>query len=75
MINAIRRLFERKPAGDRPQTTVPSTVTLAHGQSVTTNEPRLVVAGLPPGSYTFTVAATDEDGAVSEVSTCVIEVH
>lgn len=75
MIDAIRRLFERKPAGRPPQGAAASTVTMVHGQSVTTKEPQLAVAGLPPGSYTFTVAATDENGAVSETSTCVIEVH
>lgn len=70
-LRAIRNLFGARPAVSDPA----SHVKVAPGESVTTMEPKLVVAGLPPGTYTFTVSATDEKGVVSETSTCVIEVQ
>ncbi|GAC1658025.1 MAG: hypothetical protein NVS4B13_00280 [Candidatus Elarobacter sp.] len=80
-LQAIRNLTARRaaaevrtePAGAAGVLVAP--VQMVLDQPVTTTTPQLVVAGMAPGTYTFRLFVTDERGAVSETTTCVVEVR
>ncbi len=86
-LKAIRNLLGQptaaaeQPAPQQPAAQPPASaggsapVKLVRGQPVTTAVPTLVVAPMPPGSYTISVTATDEHGVASDAASCVVEVR
>ena len=60
------------PAAVAPAASEPVQMTPDH--PVTTTEPRLLVAGMTPGTYTFEVVATDHLGIKSDPRECSVEV-
>ncbi|HXO16672.1 MAG TPA: hypothetical protein VN909_00735, partial [Candidatus Dormibacteraeota bacterium] len=84
-LQAMRNLFGQPPRAEGPAPQQPAAqppapagggapVKLVRGQPVTTAVPTLVIAPMPPGSYTISVTATDEHGVVSDAASCVVEV-